>query len=323
MARLTEKRPGSAGRRSGVRFMPELVRLEDQDVPAVFYVDPRATALDPTFNKNLPGQHTGVFNVNVFSDFIAAVNQANTTPGADTIRLSYGGDPNPPFNGVIPILSAANTPVDITDSVSIIGSTTTSSQLQAADVQKWPSCVTNNATVNLSNLSYNGSGEGFDSSGNAIGQNVSSTRAFIQYTAGSQGVIDGVSISGVYADGFNGQGVDVIGANVTVQNSQFSDMGIIGVSATLGANVKLFGNTYLGKGVGNFLDYFTQVSGGSTAVISGNVVSGNQGTGGAIGGDRGVRGWRRVGVGPGVRQHIHRQPDRRRRRLRQHRPQHG
>jgi hypothetical protein len=282
MARLTNRRPGPGGRLADSRFTPHLTRLEERDVPAVYYVDPRATALNPTFNDNLPGEFTGTFGVDVFDDLLDAINTANANPGADTIRLSYGGDPNPPFNGIIPIFSAANTPVDITDSLSIVGSGAGASRLQAADTQDVAVFrVLNGATVNLSHLSYNGSGQGFDGSGNVIGPNASSTRAFIQYTAGTSGTIDSVSITGVYANGFNGQGVDVIGATVTVQNSQFADMGIIGVRVTEGARIQLFDNTYLGKGTGNFLDYFTQLSGGSTGVISGNLVSGNQGTGGA------------------------------------------
>src|SRR5262249_30146469 len=90
---------------------------------------------------------------------------------------------------------------------------------------------------------------------------------------------DHVAISGIFAPTFAGIGVSAVGAgtNVTVQNSTFSSIGNTGGAAVAGAAVKLFGNTYTGKGAGFFLDYFAEIIDGSSAVISGNRVTNNQG----------------------------------------------
>src|SRR5205823_10981682 len=67
--------------------------------------------------------------------------------------------------------------------------------------------------------------------------------------------------------------------DVTVQGSTFSDIGRVGVAIDLGANGNLMGNTYTGKGAGEFVDIFAQVTDGSTATIDGNTVTGNVGVG--------------------------------------------
>ena len=81
---------------------------------------------------------------------------------------------------------------------------------------------------------------------------------------------------------YAGVGVAVFGSpamNVDITNCTFSGIGRIGVlffgTGVTGSTFS--GNTYTGKGAGNWLDYAVEVGAGANATITGNTISGNSG----------------------------------------------
>lgn len=92
------------------------------------------------------------------------------------------------------------------------------------------------------------------------------------------GTIDDIVIQNITYPGYNGLGISLFG-NMTVSNSSFSNIGRVGVIA-FGAGCTtsvISGNTYTGKGDGNWLDYAVEVGGGAVVTISNNIISGNTG----------------------------------------------
>jgi hypothetical protein len=72
--------------------------------------------------------------------------------------------------------------------------------------------------------------------------------------------------------------VPLAGSSVTVSNSMFSQIGRVGVLFFgAGATGTFQGNTYTGKGVGDWLDYGVEVGAGAVVNIIGNSISGNLG----------------------------------------------
>lgn len=85
------------------------------------------------------------------------------------------------------------------------------------------------------------------------------------------------------ASPYRGIAVQVLDGNVDILNCEFTEIGRIGVhyrngvipSATISG---LFdGNTYTGKGTGDWLDYALDISGGTTVTVTNNVITGNYG----------------------------------------------
>jgi Pectate lyase superfamily protein len=86
--------------------------------------------------------------------------------------------------------------------------------------------------------------------------------------------VDNCAFENIAYPGYLGWGV-VMFANGTVNNSQFTNIGRIGINAA-GDNtrtVSITNNTYTGKGAGDYLDYGIVVNYGATATISGNTIS--------------------------------------------------
>ncbi len=76
---------------------------------------------------------------------------------------------------------------------------------------------------------------------------------------------------------YNGAGVRMgATSNVNVTDSTFTNIGRVGVLNEGGIST-ISGNTYTGKGAGNWLDYGFEISYGANAIISGNTISGNLG----------------------------------------------
>jgi hypothetical protein len=125
-------------------------------------------------------------------------------------------------------------------------------------------------TFNLNNATLDGTGRKVWQAIRNHGQGTVSDCAFtnIQYEA------SGPSYAGI--------GMAVFGSpamNVDVTNCTFSGIGRVGV-LYFGSGVTdstFSGNTYTGKGAGNWLDYAVEVGAGATATISGNTISGNTG----------------------------------------------
>ena len=86
--------------------------------------------------------------------------------------------------------------------------------------------------------------------------------------------VDNCAFENIAYPGYLGWGV-VLFANGAVSNSQFTNIGRIGINAAGGntTTVLITNNTYTGKGIGDWLDYGIVVNYGATATITGNTIS--------------------------------------------------
>jgi peptidoglycan hydrolase-like protein with peptidoglycan-binding domain len=86
-------------------------------------------------------------------------------------------------------------------------------------------------------------------------------------------------ISGAGSAGFDTHGgLGGLASTLTVTNSTFANIGRIGVLVKgTGSTATITGNTYTGKGAGDFLDYAFEFGAGGSGTVSGNTVSGNRG----------------------------------------------
>jgi parallel beta-helix repeat protein len=92
------------------------------------------------------------------------------------------------------------------------------------------------------------------------------------------GTIDNVAFNDIRHPGYNG--IAVVGfGNITVQNSVFTNIGRVGISffGTGCTSGQAIGNTYTGKGAGDWIDYAVEIGGGAVANITNCTVSGNIG----------------------------------------------
>lgn len=94
----------------------------------------------------------------------------------------------------------------------------------------------------------------------------------------------GIAISSFGGSIPGGAGADTHGgpgglaSTLTVTNSTFSNIGRIGILVKgTGSTATITGNTYAGKGDGDFLDYAFEFGAGGSGTVSGNTVSGNRG----------------------------------------------
>ncbi|MHB8871117.1 MAG: right-handed parallel beta-helix repeat-containing protein [Candidatus Doudnabacteria bacterium] len=76
---------------------------------------------------------------------------------------------------------------------------------------------------------------------------------------------------------YSGAGVALYSATATLSNNTFTNIGREGIFVAFFSSATINGNTYVGKGNGNWLDYAIEVGRNSTATISNNVISGNTG----------------------------------------------
>ncbi len=79
---------------------------------------------------------------------------------------------------------------------------------------------------------------------------------------------------------YQGYAIDAYGGPLTVENCQFSDIYRVGVYFNDGMTGTIRGNTYTGKGTGDWLDYAFVIGGGSMALVENNIVSGCLGVAG-------------------------------------------
>ncbi len=114
---------------------------------------------------------------------------------------------------------------------------------------------------NLSNVTLDGSGHLVHNGIRTHGNGTIDSVAFknIRYTASS----------------YDGRGVSTYGEpgqTITVSNSTFENIGRIGV-LVFGATATISGNTYIGKGAGDWLDYGFEASGGGKMTVTGNTIT--------------------------------------------------
>lgn len=146
------------------------------------------------------------------------------------------------------------------------GDTTTS-----GDSRGWI-LVPNGESFSANNLT-------FDGNGNKIWQAIRHT--------GTSGIFDSVRFTDIRyfnngndGEPYNGNAIAAFGTGpVDVTNSEFEDIGRIGV-LYFGAGVAgstFDGNTYTGKGDGDFLDYALDISNGAEITVTNNTVTNNTG----------------------------------------------
>lgn len=134
----------------------------------------------------------------------------------------------------------------------------------SADTKGW-FLVNTGKTFNISKVTLDGIGhkvyQAIRYNGNGIVNNVAFTNIAYEQS-GPQ---------------YNGAGVRMgATSNVNVTDSTFTNIGRVGVLNEGGIST-ISGNTYTGKGAGNWLDYGFEISYGANAIISGNTISGNLG----------------------------------------------
>lgn len=121
-------------------------------------------------------------------------------------------------------------------------------------------------------VTFNLSGVTLDGTGRLI------TNAIVSH---GHGLIDGNTITGIAYNqsgpDYSGAGIALYGSDMTVSHNVFSAIGREGVFAAFFSTATVTGNVYTGKGAGNWLDYGIEVGHSSTAVISGNTITGNIG----------------------------------------------
>ena len=115
----------------------------------------------------------------------------------------------------------------------------------------------NDGTAVLTNLTLDGLGDLYGG---------------VRFTAPGTGVVDGNLFKDIQQGQYLGIGLVVYADGVTVSNNDFSDMGRIGVWVG-GQNALVTGNTYVGKGAVDGLDYGVEVGVGGSATISGNTIT--------------------------------------------------
>lgn len=133
-----------------------------------------------------------------------------------------------------------------------------------ADSAAWI-LVNSGKTLNLSNFTLNGSGKliavGILSHGHGtINNNIFTNIAYNQSGPDYKGIA-----------------VELYGSDMTVSNNSFNNIGRIGIYNGFGTVSTISGNTYTGKGAGNWLDYAFEVGRNGQAAISSSTISENLG----------------------------------------------
>ncbi len=128
----------------------------------------------------------------------------------------------------------------------------------SGDARGW-FLVSTGCEFNLSNVTLDGGGS----------QIYQAIRSF------GSGTIDNNIFKNIGYGQYYGWGIVIMGNdNMTVSNNEFSNIGRIGIQA-YGSGVtdaKILGNTYTGKGEGDWLDYCVEIGGGAKATINGNSI---------------------------------------------------
>lgn len=91
------------------------------------------------------------------------------------------------------------------------------------------------------------------------------------------GTIQDINVKNISCGQYTGRGI-YLKNNATVSNVRFENIGRIGVFIWQGATAAVVdGITYIGKGLGDHLDYGIELGNGAIATLSNNTISGNRG----------------------------------------------
>lgn len=285
------------GRRS-LRFVPMFVTLEDRAVPAVFYVDPSLAASNDgdavTFNNGKAGAVSGLVysssfsywnanqaTANTFGDFATALKVAEASAGADTINLAIGLIP---LNntGSLTVPDGDINAIPVTQSLTIRGSGLGASvvfpvQDTQIDFNDGKGFVDDSFTplfrVAGANAKLTAEDFRVEGSGRLVG-------AGFLIRDGAAATFDGVGISGIIFDAVGastGASIIAIDSKVDVLNTEISNYGRNGI-LFFGTTGSILNSQITGRGAGIFANNGIELSDGSVAMISGNLISANNGT---------------------------------------------
>ena len=214
----------------------------------------------------------GVSSMSIFS----AVNAAESGDTVNVLEGTYTEDQQIVISKSLSILgdTSGNKPV-ITPGTDYTGN-------NAADA--W-FLVNDGVTFALSDVAIDGTGynvwQALRSHGNTTVTNVdfsniAGSASGSPYHGIAIEQFGGVVAGGAGSDTHGGGGLSA--GHLTVTGSTFSDIGRIGVLIKgTQATSDITGNTFTGKGTGDFLDYGIEVGASGQATITGNTISGNRG----------------------------------------------
>ena len=128
----------------------------------------------------------------------------------------------------------------------------------AGDARGWFLVEAGNE-FNLSNMTLDGEGKNVHQAIRSYGS----------------GTIDSNIIKNIKYSKYYGLGmVGMNGSDMTISNNTFTNIERIGMMAFgTGTTAEMIGNTYTGKGLGDFLDYGIEIGGGASATITGNTIT--------------------------------------------------
>jgi uncharacterized repeat protein (TIGR02543 family) len=136
----------------------------------------------------------------------------------------------------------------------------------ALDARGW-FLVDSTVTFNLSNVTLDGAGKNINIGILSHGPGIITNNIFKNI--------------GYFPSGpdYAGRGIAFFDVNMTISNNTLSNIGRIGIymNGPSVTNAIITGNTYTGKGLGNWLDYGIEVERGAHATISNNTISENLG----------------------------------------------
>lgn len=210
----------------------------------------------PTLTGGNNSSEQNTFNVSGAAKIQKAVNAAfagdtiNLAPGTYTITGQVVIDKN------LSIIGADKT-------TTIIKPDQDTTNIGHADSDAWI-LVNSDKTFNLSNITLDGVGRLI-----AIG-----------ILSHGHGTIDNNIFTNIEynpSTNYRGIGIELYGSDMTISNNNFSNIGRIGIFNGNQTNSIISGNTYIGKGVGTWLDYGFEVGRNSTSTISNNIISNNKG----------------------------------------------
>jgi hypothetical protein len=275
-----------AGKRAGRRWVPGLLPLEDRTVPSTFYVDP-AFGSQPgptfTFNANYPGTVTGITAADAFTDLRAAIDAANTNPGADTIKIAQSTTPITVDNAGVPDDPDTGNAIKITESLALDGSGVGATVLAPnsdTTFGKAPDSLTSVFRVAGAGVTFTASDLSFDGAGKQLGvgfqvrdgATATFTRVNIQNVVFTPtGATDGVALLGFAA------------GRLDVVDSTIQGYGRTGIlyqgNFTVGSGTPgaITGSKIIGRGAGDLINNGIEVTDASQVLVTGSTIQGNNG----------------------------------------------
>jgi hypothetical protein len=211
---------------------------------------------------------------------LAAVITASSARAANAATINVPGD-QPTIQAAITAASSGDTinvaagtyvevgQIVINKSLSIVGAD------KATTIVKPAQDTGNSGSGDYRGWFLTGSGITFNMSGvtlDGAGKNI--CHGIYDY---SLGTIEDINVKNIGCEQYYGRGI-YLKNNATVRSVKFENIARIGVFIWQGATAAVIdGNTYLGKGAGDHLDYGIEVENGGVATITNNTISNNTG----------------------------------------------